>query len=163
MKLLPQKIIVNIMTKIFFLAVFSLLLASCKSMVVRGQYVDDKTIENINSGKFNKEEISEMIGTPTYVPEYNDDTWYYLQRSMSSRAWFEPRVDEQRIVKISFDSQNVVKEAVLIKDSQNENLSLQAQSTESRGSEQNGLQKFVKNVGRFNKTTDGARKKKKKK
>jgi outer membrane protein assembly factor BamE (lipoprotein component of BamABCDE complex) len=70
-------------------------------------------------------------------------------------------VVKQRIVKIVFNGDKV-QEAILLSDGQNEELSSQSNYTQTYGTQQNGIQKFVKNIGRFNKTTDGTKRKKKK-
>lgn len=132
-----------------------LLLTSCQTIDVRGQYVDDAALHKLQNAKMNKAEVVELIGTPTIVPEYSENTWYYAQRSLARRAWFEPKVVEQRIVKIIFDEKDVVEEVALLNDSQNEEIKVISEYTKTYGTDLNGLQKFVRNIGRFNKTTDG--------
>jgi outer membrane protein assembly factor BamE (lipoprotein component of BamABCDE complex) len=95
------------------------------------------------------------------VPDYNPNTWYYVQRSLARRAWFEPKVIEQRIVEIKFNN-DVVSNVLLLKDEHVEGISNVGEYTQTYGTEASGLQKFVRNIGRFNKTTDGKNKRKKK-
>ncbi len=141
--------------------IFLILLAGCQSIDVRGQFVSDEAIKQINSQLPNKTQLVRLIGTPTYVPDYSKNTWYYIQRSLAKRAWFNPKVIKQRIVKVVFNGDKV-QEAGLLNDSQNEEISTQSSYTQTYGTQQNGVQKFVKNIGRFNKTTDGTKRKKKK-
>ena len=54
-------------------------------------------------------------------------------------------------------------EAAILADMQNENITTHNHYTKTHGTEQSGVQKFVKNIGRFNKTTDGSNRRKKKK
>jgi len=138
-----------------------ILLAGCQSIDVRGQFVSDEAIKQINSQHPNKDQLVALVGTPTYVPDYSKNTWYYIQRSLAKRAWFDPKVTKQRIVKVVFNGDKV-QEAGLLSDSQNEEISSQSAYTQTYGTQQNGMQKFVKNIGRFNKTTDGTKRKKKK-
>ena len=63
-----------------------------------------------------QEELVEMVGTPTYIPDYTENTWYYIQRSLARRAWFDVKVTDQRIVKITFDKNQKVNQAVLAKN-----------------------------------------------
>ena len=155
--------IANILsTKLLFLVMF-IILSGCQSVDVRGQFVSNDAIEEINSKKLKQDEIIDLIGTPTYVPEYSDNTWYYLQRSLTKRAWFEPKVVEQRIIKITFDEHDKVIEATLLSVINDEKLNIENKYTKTYGTEQNNIQKFVKNIGRFNKTTDGKKKRRKKK
>jgi outer membrane protein assembly factor BamE (lipoprotein component of BamABCDE complex) len=149
----------SITTRLFILF-FALNLAACQSVDIRGQHVTDQAIDEINTKKLSENQVINLIGTPTYIPEYTPDTWYYVQRSSTRRAWFDPKVVEQRIVKITF-SNSQAQSAVLITNSQNENIAINSDFTQTGGTEQNGVQKFVKNIGRFNKTTDGKPKRKK--
>lgn len=142
---------------------FLLVITGCQSIDVRGQFVSDSAIEQINIKKPNQEELVSMIGTPTYVPDYSSSTWYYIQRSLARRAWFDPKVVQQRIIKITFGSNKKVSEAALLKDSQNESIIANSTYTKTHGTEQSGIQKFVKNIGRFNQTTSGSSRRKSKK
>jgi len=141
--------------------IFLIFLAGCQSIDVRGQFVSDEAIKQINSQQPAKVQLIALVGTPTYVPDYSNNTWYYIQRSLAKRAWFDPKVVKQRIVKVVFNGDKV-QEAGLLSDGQNEELSSQSNYTQTYGTQQNGIQKFVKNIGRFNKTTDGTKRKKKK-
>jgi len=138
-------------------------LTGCQTVDMRGQFVSDKAINEINAKKPGKHEVIDMIGTPTYVPDYTKNTWYYIQRSLSKRAWFDPKVVKQRIVKITFNSSSKVLEAVLLEDLQNENITSLGNYTKTHGTEQSGIQKFVKNIGRFNQTTNSSNRRTKKK
>ncbi|GAB4163818.1 MAG: outer membrane protein assembly factor BamE [Rickettsiaceae bacterium] len=141
---------------LFFTAI-----AGCQSIDVRGQFVSDEAIKEINLEKPTKAQLIDKIGTPTYVPDYSPNTWYYIQRSLAKRAWFDPKVEKQRIVVVELEKDKV-QEATLLSDSQNEEIIVQSSFTKTHGTEQSGIQKFVKNIGRFNKTTDGSSRKKKK-
>ena len=140
-----------------------LILSGCQSVDVRGQFVSDSAIKQINTEKPNQEQLIDMIGTPTYVPDFSEDTWYYIQRSLTRRAWFDPKVVQQRIVKVTFAKNKKVSEAALVKDSHNEAIAAHSSYTKTHGTERSGVQKFVKNIGRFNKTTNGSKKRKAKK
>jgi outer membrane protein assembly factor BamE (lipoprotein component of BamABCDE complex) len=142
---------------------FLLIISGCQSIYVRGQFVSDRAIEQINIKKPSKEELMNVIGTPTYVPDYSAGTWYYIQRSLAHRAWLDPKVIEQRIVKITFATNKRVSQAVLLKDAQNEVIVANSAFTKTHGTEQTGIQKFVKNISRFNQTTNGSGRRKGKK
>ncbi|MCC8418132.1 MAG: outer membrane protein assembly factor BamE [Rickettsia endosymbiont of Glossina mortisans submortisans] len=153
--------------KIFITYIFSILaffsLSGCKTIENRGQSIDDSALVKLESKKLNKTEVIELIGTPTMVPEYSQNTWYYVERVMSQRAWLNPKIEKQKIVKITFDANNFMQEVVVIDDSHRQDIETVREYTRTYGTELNGLQKFVKNLGRFNKTTDGNKNKSKNK
>ncbi|GAA5252077.1 outer membrane protein assembly factor BamE [Candidatus Rickettsia kedanie] len=153
--------------KIFITYIFSILaffsLSGCKTIENRGQSIDDSALVKLESKKLNKTEVVELIGTPTMVPEYSQNTWYYVERVMSQRAWLNPKIEKQKIVKITFDANNAMQAVVVIDDSHRQDIETVREYTRTYGTELNGLQKFVKNLGRFNKTTDGNKNKSKNK
>ncbi|AFC72892.1 tmRNA-binding protein [Rickettsia rhipicephali str. 3-7-female6-CWPP] len=153
--------------KIFITYIFSILvffsLSGCKTIENRGQSIDDSALVKLESQKLKKTEVVELIGTPTMVPEYSQNTWYYVERVMSQRAWLNPKIEKQKIVKITFDANNFMQEVVVIDDSHRQDIEIVHEYTRTYGTELNGLQKFVKNLGRFNKTTDGNKHKSKNK
>ncbi|WP_347939073.1 outer membrane protein assembly factor BamE [Rickettsia oklahomensis] len=142
--------------KIFITYIFSILvffsLSGCKTIENRGQSIDDSVLVKLESKKLNKAEVVELIGTPTMVPEYSQNTWYYVERIISQRAWLNSKIEKQRIVKITFDTNNFIQEVVIIDNSHRQDIEIVREYTRAYGMELNGLQKFVKNLGRFNKT-----------
>ncbi|PCJ27134.1 MAG: cell envelope protein SmpA [Rickettsiales bacterium] len=146
-----------------FSAILLLVLTGCQTIDVRGQFVSDTAIEKLSAQKPTKQEVTDMIGSPTYIPDYSKNTWYYIQRSLARKAWFTPKVTEQRIIKITFNSKDKLKKVQLLENLQNENISAKSQFTKTHGTEKSGIQTFVKNIGRFNKTSTGSNRSKKKK
>lgn len=152
----------TLIIKLLIAAAPILLLSSCQTIDIRGQYVEDAAILKLEKRSLSKAEVVDLIGTPTIVPDYTPNTWYYVQRSLARRVWFEPKVIEQRIVEVKFSNNDVVSEVAVLNDSQIEGIKNTSEYTQVYGTEANGVQKFVRNIGRFNKTTDGKRKRKKK-
>lgn len=138
-----------------------LALSNCQTIESRGQAIDDSTLLTIKGKGLSKSEVRDLIGTPTIIPDYTPNTWYYVHRSLSRRAWFEPKVIEQKIVKITFNQNGNSQEVIVLNDIHQDNLKIANECTKTYGTELNGLQKFVRNIGRFNKTTEGKKKKKK--
>jgi len=151
--------------KIFIIcSVFALFsLSGCQTIETRGQIIDESALRELESKKLSKTEVVELIGSPTMIPEYSQDTWYYVERVMSQRAWLNPKIVKQTIVRVTFDNRNLMQEIVVINDSHRQDIEIVREYTRTYGTELNGLQKFVKNLGRFNKTTDGNKNKSKSK
>ena len=148
------------LAQIFLVPSILFLLCSCQTIESRGQFIDNNLLSTLETRKLNKAGVEDLIGTPTIVPDYTPNTWYYVQRSLSKRAWFKPKVIEQRIVKITFNQNDLIEEVQLLNDSHNDDIHIISEYTKTYGTELNGLQKFVKNIGRFNKTTSGKKKSK---
>lgn len=147
---------------VFSSVILLLILSGCKVIEIRGQYVDDDALNRLDDKKMNKAEVVDLIGTPTIIPDYSSNVWCYMQRSLSRRAWFEPKIVEQRIVKVVFNNKNLVDEVVLLQNSQDEAIKVSSLYTKTYGTELNAMQKFIKNIGRFNKGKSGTTGRKKK-
>ena len=136
-----------------------LFISGCQTLDIRGQYVDNNAISRLETKTLTKMEVEELLGTPTIIPDYTPDTWYYVHRFMGKRAWFAPKVIEQRIVRIKFTKSDIVEEVEVLNDSHIEDIEIVSEYTKSYGTDQNSMQMIIKNIGRFNKTTDGKKKK----
>lgn len=147
---------------ILWLVMLLFTLGGCKTVEIRGQYIDDDTLSTIKNKKLTKSEIINLIGSPTLEPNYSQNIWYYIHRTTSYRAWFQPKIEEQKILKITFNQNEQVEKAEILTDNHQEELNLINEYTKTHGTELNGWQKFVKNIGRFNKTNSKTKKGRKK-
>lgn len=138
------------------LLTFVLSVAGCQTIYSRGQFVDDAQVDKLMGKKMTKEQVVDMVGSPTIVSDYSKDTWYYAQRSLSYRAWFTPKVLSQRVVKLVFKG-DVLSEVEVFNDKHEDGIVISDEYTKSPGTERSHIQNFVRNFGKFNK------KKKKKK
>lgn len=150
----------SIIIKAFQTISILFILSSCQTLDIRGQYVDDNSLIQLEKKKMTKNEVIELIGTPTIVPDYTPDTWYYVQRTLARRAWLTPKVIEQRVVEVKFNKKDMVDDVIVYNNSHIDKIHIVNEYTKSSGTDMNGVQKFVKNIGRFNKT--GSKNKRKK-
>lgn len=127
-----------------------MLLQSCQTSDSRGQYLDEAKIRQIEGQNVTKEDVINIAGYPTLTPIYSPNTWYYVNRLMKHRAWFKPTAASQRIVKISFDD-NLVSNIEILNAAPIANINVSKEYIRSSANEQNALQHFVSNLGRFNK------------
>lgn len=148
------------LTSVCFVMAISFILSGCQTLDIRGQYIDDTTLKQVENTRISKLEVENVLGTPTITPDYSPGTWYYVQRIVTKKAWFNPKVVEQRVVKVTFDKNDFLKEVVVLANS-HKDIHIIGEYTKARGTELNPIQKFAKNIGRFNKTTDGKKKRKK--
>jgi outer membrane protein assembly factor BamE (lipoprotein component of BamABCDE complex) len=144
----------------FLLYSVLLLLSACNSLVTHGQYIDDQTLRRLQTQEMSKSQLEELIGAPTLVSDYNQDTWYYVERFTAKRAWFKPKTISQRIVAVSFDSAGLVSRIDLKEETPKFTTDSVTEYTQSYSKEENPIQIFVKNIGRF---SGGVNKKKKSK
>ncbi len=137
------------MFKILIL-IFCLSLSGCKSIRSHGKHLDESDIEKLQNTKLTKSDVENLIGTPTIIPDYTANVWYYIERFSEKRAWFSDNLIDQKIVKILFDKNNIIQEVSTYGFDVANNINIVSEYTKSCGTELSVLQKFAKNIGRFN-------------
>jgi outer membrane protein assembly factor BamE (lipoprotein component of BamABCDE complex) len=81
------------------------LLAGCVSIHDhRGSVIDPQLAAAIQPGVDNKDSVTKMLGPPTFTGEFGDSEWYYVSRDTSTTAFRNPRVKQQKVLHISFDT-----------------------------------------------------------
>lgn len=136
--------------KRFLPALMLMILTSCQTIYSRGQYIDDNQLSTLMNKNMTKDQVMQLIGSPNLVPDYSPNTWYYAQRSLGYRAWFTPKVISQRIVMIKFDHDKT-SEVQVFNEEHIKEIMIAQEYTKSLGNDKSNLQRFVQNLGKFNK------------
>jgi outer membrane protein assembly factor BamE (lipoprotein component of BamABCDE complex) len=92
-------------------AALVLSLSACESrLAARGHLPDPEKLAEIKPGEMTKDEVAEILGSPSSVAPFEGDTWYYISEQQKRVAFFAPEVTDRKIVILRFDDQGVVKE-----------------------------------------------------
>ena len=127
-------------------------LTGCNTIDSRGQFIDNAQISALENKNLTKNEVINMIGYPTMTPDYTSDTWYYASMSLARKTFTMPKLRSDRVVKITFIGERINTVEVLDKIP-GHGITVVEEYTRSKGTEINPLQRFVKNFGRFNKSS----------
>lgn len=140
----------NIMYRILIIIAL-ITLSGCQSVNSRGTFIDDNMIDQVRGKKLTKDQVIFSLGAPTLQPTYSPNKWYYISRNVRNKSWDEPNLIKQRIVEVIF--KDGIVEDIIIHDSRHQKqIKISKDATISKGTEENPIQTFVKNFGRFNKT-----------
>lgn len=126
----------------------TLSVCSCQTTNMHGQLITNQEIQEINNIHPDKERLSAMIGSPTYIPTRSENVWYYISRVSATRPLGATTLLEQRIVRVEFNNNKVTK-AFLVENVQSRDIIANKSSTETYGSDTGVVRKFVDNLGRF--------------
>jgi outer membrane protein assembly factor BamE (lipoprotein component of BamABCDE complex) len=137
--------------KFLLIAILTVIVSACQYPVHSGTLVNDEQIKEIEGKPFTKAEIEEKLGTPNVIPDFSENTWYYIHRNMTRRAFFLPVVHGQKIVKLTFDHDRL--NAIESVDNEhNADIVVVKEYIRTKGTEMNPVQEYIRNFGRFNKT-----------
>lgn len=85
-------------------------LSACAPRVdVRGHIPRPAALAEIKPGHQNRDQVAQLLGSPSTIGTFEDHRWYYITRQTESTAFFDPELVEQKIVMIEFDEGGFVK------------------------------------------------------
>ncbi|HEX9461166.1 MAG TPA: outer membrane protein assembly factor BamE [Alphaproteobacteria bacterium] len=128
-----------------------LAVAACTPRVDhRGYLPDVDEVARIKPGVQGRDEVREILGTPSTASTFTDDRWYYISKKTSQTAFFNPTVLEQKVLEIDFDNSGMVQEVrdYTLKDG--EQINPVARKTPSPGRELGFMEQLIGNIGKFN-------------
>jgi outer membrane protein assembly factor BamE (lipoprotein component of BamABCDE complex) len=106
-------------------------------------------IAQIHPGKTTKDDVVKILGSPSSVGVFDQNTWYYISRKTSQTAFFLPDTTDQQVYIVGFNKDGVVS-AVAHKGLRDaENVTPAPGATPAPGRELTFLEQIIGNLGRF--------------
>jgi outer membrane protein assembly factor BamE (lipoprotein component of BamABCDE complex) len=130
-------------------------LSGCMFATIDSQgYVPDAdSLDRVKPGTQSREDVAQLLGTPSSVVPFSDDTWIYVSRKVSTIAFLDPSVIEQNVVVVQFDQGGMVQEVRRYTLEDGKAIDPVSRKTPSPGKELTFLEQLVGNIGRFNPDT----------
>jgi outer membrane protein assembly factor BamE (lipoprotein component of BamABCDE complex) len=128
-------------------------LGACSPTISNSGFVmDEEALAQIHPGGQNREQVAQMLGSPSSVAVFDDQTWLYIHRRTSQRlAFTEPRVIDQDVVAITFDrTSGQVAEVRRLTLADGQAIAPVDRITPSPGKELTIMEQLLGNLGRFN-------------
>lgn len=132
------------------LAAVLITLTACEPKVaLRGNEPLVSRMEQIEVGRSTKNDVASLIGTPSTVGTFDNDTWYYMSQRKESWAFYSPEVTEASVIALNFDETGVLQNITKIDESQFTEVSYREQETPTAGRTMSILEQLFGNFGRF--------------
>lgn len=127
------------------------LLQACVSVRQNHGYVleRDQTELTAEPGLDSKESILAKYGEPSMIGTFNRNVWYYLNSSITTRAFFHPKTKTRSVTAFHFNDEGLVKEVSALDLSDGEDIKLVSRATPTRGKELNFWEQLLGNVGQL--------------
>lgn len=128
-------------------------LSACESrMDIRGNLLDPERVVEITPGEQTRDEVVAILGSPSSITPFGDDTWYYISQRTETFAFFVPKVTERQIIVVSFDKDGKVAKVDTLGLEQGRTIVPIDRKTLTHGNEMTVLEQLVGNLGRFKKS-----------
>jgi outer membrane protein assembly factor BamE (lipoprotein component of BamABCDE complex) len=115
----------------------------------QGYVPDADALERVQPGTQSREDVAQLLGTPSSVVPFSDDTWIYVSRKVSTIAFLDPTVLEQNVVVVQFDQGGMVQDVRRYTLEDGKAIDPVTRKTPSPGKELSFLDQLIGNIGRF--------------
>jgi outer membrane protein assembly factor BamE (lipoprotein component of BamABCDE complex) len=121
----------------------------------RGHLLTQDEIAQIHPGKTSKDQVVQILGSPSSVGVFNPNAWYYISKRTSQSSVFLPRTTDQQVFIVDFNQDGIVAavDHKGLKDA--ENITPAPGATPAPGRELTFLEQVIGNLGRFSGSSSG--------
>ena len=124
--------------------------AACTPTIdTRGYVPDEDLIGQIKTGLDDRAAVSRVLGSPSNVATFSDETWYYISRRTEQFAFFDAKVLDQSVLAVDFDERGFVSAIRRYKLEDGRIIDPVTRETPTLGRELGILEQLFGNVGRF--------------
>jgi len=133
-----------------FLGCAAVALSGCGNTVqVRGNTPDPEDVAGIQPGVHSRQDIVDLLGSPSTVSTFEDRKWYYIGQKTQEVAFMKPEVLDRNVLVITFDNTGVVEGTQHYDMADAQEISPVERETPTEGRDLTLLQQLMGNVGRF--------------
>lgn len=86
---------------------------------------------------------------------FDENIWYYIGQKMEKKGIFDPKVVDEKVIKVAFNEEGIVQTMEEI-DSERMDIPKIRRKTKTGGNDITILEQLLGNVGRFNRPDEGA-------
>ena len=127
-------------------------LSACESRLnTRGNLLDPERIADIRPGELSRDEVAEILGSPSSITPFGSDTWYYISQRTETFAFFSPKIIERQILVISFNKDGKVAKVDTLGLEQGQLINPIERTTPTHGNKLTVIEQMIGNLGRFKK------------
>ncbi|HMA14576.1 MAG: outer membrane protein assembly factor BamE [Bacteroidota bacterium] len=125
-------------------------LAACGNTVqVRGNTPDPEDVAGIQPGVHSRQDIVDLLGSPSTVSTFEDRKWYYIGQKTQEVAFMKPEVLDRNVLVITFDESGLVEGTQHYDMADAQEIEPVDRETPTEGRDLTLLQQLMGNVGRF--------------
>jgi outer membrane protein assembly factor BamE (lipoprotein component of BamABCDE complex) len=106
-------------------------------------------MEKLEVGTQSREDVLRLLGSPSTVASFNDETWYYISQRQEYVAFLSPSISEQKVTAIHFGENGRIKEIKTFGPADAKDPGMVDRKTPTSGKELTVLDQIFGNVGRF--------------
>lgn len=119
----------------------------------RGNLPPATAIAEIKPGVTDRETVNRLLGSPSTVSTFDQNTWYYISQKTEEIAFFKSDLLDQEVVTIDFDKDGIVRDVQRTGFDARRVVAPVARTTPAPGKELSFIEQLIGNFGRFGATS----------
>lgn len=127
-----------------------LFLSGCATLTTHGHEIDPLHLKQVKIGQTTKKKVTEMFGTPSAVSTFNNNVWFYISDTTSTRAFFSPKVLKSNVTCIEFNEAGLVQGLDSLTEADQVIIAHIRRTTPTSGHKFGVVEQMFGNIGRFN-------------
>ena len=104
---------------------------------------------DIKVGQTTREDVFEMLGSPSVTNNFGDEIWYYIAKRKEAVAFLKPEIKDQQVTRVAFDNAGVVSSVNDFGMEDKQEIVAAKDITPTEGHELGFMEQILGNVGRF--------------
>ena len=122
--------------------------ASCAPEInLRGHVPNPESLAQIKPGQQTRDQVLDMLGSPTAIGTFEDTRWYYITRKTEHLAFYDPDLIEAVVVLVEFDQAGFVQQVAHLSNDQARDIDLVERTTPTKGREMGVFEQLLGNLG----------------
>jgi outer membrane protein assembly factor BamE (lipoprotein component of BamABCDE complex) len=135
---------------LFACLVVTSLNAGCSPTIdSRGFNAENVQFSQIKPGVQSKQQVQELLGSPSTISSFDQNTWYYVSKKTATTSFFTPEVLDQQVTVINFDRTGLVSDIKTYKGEEAKKIKPIDRKTESAGYQTGVFREVFSNFGRI--------------
>lgn len=114
-----------------------------------GNKPNPQVLNMVEPGVQNKEQIHAMLGSPSSITLFEEETWLYISSQSRQEVFFKPEETERQVVAITFDGDGKVSAVATMNQADGMDIKFSKKETPTSGHSFTFLEQLFGNVGRF--------------
>ena len=125
-------------------------LSACGNNVqLRGNTPDPEDVAEIQPGVHSRQDIIDLLGSPSTVSTFEDRKWYYIGQKTQQVAFMKPEVLDRKVLVIVFDESGLVEGTNNYTMADAQDVDPVDRETPTEGRDLTLLQQLFGNIGKF--------------
>lgn len=132
----------------------AVLLGCSPTVETHGHSLDEAQIAKIKPGSSSRQEVLQLMGSPSSLSTFDDKAWYYVSQRTEKKSFYQKDVVDQEVVTVTFDEEGRV--AGIDRHGLDQVAAIDPvdRVTPTAGSSPSIIKQLIGNIGRFSTGND---------